>query len=64
MNKFKEFQLTRERMKTVIGGARFRCVCYESTGSWTGTYSDKATAEASGGGHCGSGIAQCTEINQ
>ncbi|WP_286935604.1 MULTISPECIES: hypothetical protein [unclassified Algoriphagus] len=51
-------------MKSIVGGGRFRCNCYNSTGSWTGTYSDKATAEAAGGGHCESGIAQCTEINQ
>ena len=55
--------LGRSQMKSIVGGGRFRCVCYNSTGSCTGTYSDKATAEAAGGGHCESGIAQCTEIN-
>jgi natural product precursor len=54
--------LERSQMKSVIGGARFRCNCYNSTGSWTGNYSDQATAEANGGGHCESGIAQCYEI--
>ncbi|MFC3416890.1 hypothetical protein [Algoriphagus hitonicola] len=52
------------QMKSIVGGGSFRCVCYNSKGSWTGTYSDQATAEAAGGGHCESGIAQCTEINQ
>jgi hypothetical protein len=56
--------LGRSPMKSIVGGGRFRCVCYQSTGSWTGNYRDKATAEANGGGHCESGIAQCTEINQ
>lgn len=54
--------LGRSQMKSVIGGARFRCTCYNSVGSWTGNYSDKATAEAQGGGDCASGIAQCREI--
>ena len=54
--------LERSQMKSVIGGARFRCTCYNSVGSWTGNYSDKATAEAQGGGNCATGIAQCREI--
>lgn len=56
--------LERSQMKKIIGGATFRCNCYQSTGSWTGNYPDQATAEAQGGGHCASGIAQCTEIQQ
>jgi natural product precursor len=56
--------LGRSQMKSVIGGAMFRCTCYNSVGSWTGNYSDKATAEAYGGGNCASGIAQCREINE
>lgn len=54
--------LGRSQMKSVIGGTRFRCTCYNSVGSWTGNYSDKATAEAQGGGDCASGVAQCREI--
>lgn len=54
--------LGRSQMKSIMGGQRFRCTCYNSIGSWTGNYADKATAEAEGGGHCASGIAQCTSI--
>ena len=54
--------LGRSQMKSVLGGARFRCTCYNSVGEWTGNYSDHSTAVAQGGQNCATGIAECWEL--
>lgn len=64
LNQFGAFRLSRSEMKSIMGGARYRCQCEGSVGRWEGTYGSNADAVAAGTGHCSSGVATCSEISE
>jgi natural product precursor len=64
VNEFNDFALSKAEMINVLGGARYRCTCYNSTGSWTGNYGSQADAVAQGGQWCATGIAECSPVPQ